>query len=217
MVLIKNDENISVSTTKNGRIYFKYDESGNRVGYPSVTTIIHYNDGRKKSSGVSPSAAIGSLTHYHILKKYTNKRLDLPTDPVWRMSPEEVHGRINRALEMWQQLNLDIKPVEVETALFNEDPRFAGRLDLLGYVDGVYTLLDLKTGLPYDDHVIQGGAYWYALGREPEQVMYVYLDSIVERNPEQKASIRVFDKDELDAGFDLFKEKYLDYIMPNVL
>ena len=106
-MLIKNDENITVKTGKNGRLYFK-----DSVAYPSVTTVIHYADGRKKSSG-SPAAAIGSLVHYHILKKYAKKPLDFPTDPVWRMSAEEVHGRINRALAMWQKLNLDFEPIEV--------------------------------------------------------------------------------------------------------
>lgn len=215
MVLIKNDEKIEVSTTKNGRFYYKFDEKGNRIAYPSVTTVIHFADGRKKSSG-SPAAAIGSLVHYHILKKYTNKKLDFPTDPVWRMSAQDVHGRINRALAMWQQLGLKIEPIEVETALVNEKLRYAGRLDLLGYVNGIFTLLDLKTGVPYNDHVIQGGAYYNALDDKPDQVMYVYLDSIVERNPKQEGSIRIFNKEELTEGYEEFKRRYVDFIMPNV-
>ena len=215
-MLIKNDENIKVSTTKNGRFYYKFDEKGNKVTYPSVTTVIHYADGRKKSSG-SPAAAIGSLTHYHILKKYAKKPLEFPTDPVWRMSAEEVHGRINRALAMWQKLNLDFEPIEVETALFNDHPiKFAGRLDLLAKMDGKLVLIDIKTGLPYDDHVIQGGAYWVALDKEPDQVMYVYLDSIIERNPKQEGSIRIFNKEELTEGYEEFKRRYVDFIMPNV-
>lgn len=224
-MLVKNDENIRVNTTpKSGRYYYKFDEKlGQEIQYPSVTTVIKFSDiseKKFKNSGTSPSAALGSLVHYKILREYAamlGKRLDPPTDPVWRLTPQEVYGRINRCLMMWKELNLDIVPIEVETALFSEDPRYAGRLDLLAYIDGVYTLLDIKTGLEYPEHIEQAGAYWHALDHEPERFMYVYLDSIIDRNPSQKAVIRIHDKNELWEGLDLFKYRYANYISPIVI
>ncbi len=212
-MLVKNNEAFKVNTTKNmGRFYIK-----DGIHYPSVTTIIHFDEKKKFKGGASPSAAIGSIVHYKILRNYAREQLDMPTDPVWRLSADEVHGRINRCLEMWQKLNLDIEPVEVETALFSDDPRYAGRLDMLCYLDGVYSLLDIKTGLSYEpDHSMQAAAYWHALDREPEQVAYIYLDSIIDRNPAQQGKVHIYDKAALLAAFDGFKCKYANYIMPKV-
>ena len=213
-MLVKNNEAFKVNTTKNmGRFYIK-----DGIKYPSVTTIIHFSDvSEKKFSGTSPAAAIGSLTHYHILKKYSKTRLEPPTDMVWRLSPAEVHGRINRCLQMWHELSLNIEPIEVECALFCDNPKFAGRLDMLANIDGILTLLDIKTGLHYDDHILQASSYWHALDRQPERVMYVYLDSIVERNPSQKATILNYYEDELLDGWEQFKNRYINYVMPTVI
>jgi len=122
---------------------------------------------------------------------------------------------------MWNELNLNISPMIVETALFNNNPLYAGTLDLLGKISCSNELLeihfrtdlfllDIKTGLPYDSHVVQAGAYWHALRRKPN-VIFVYLDSIVDRNPEQKATIKIFNKEELEEGYNTFLDYYVEF------
>jgi len=190
--------------SKKGRFYCRKVD-GEIIKYPSVTTVISQSEGSKFSG--SPSASIGSLVHFHITKKYSNKLLKMPTDRVWNIPRNEVQARINRCLTMWNNLNLNIKPITIETAVFNDDPRYAGRKDIFCRLDGDLTLIDIKTGKSYDHHVCQGGAYWNALRRRP-QVLFVYLDGILERNPEQKAVLRYFTQAELEKGYDEFLDRY---------
>jgi hypothetical protein len=71
--------------------------------------------------------------------------------------------------------------------------------------------MDLKTGLQYyDSHVAQAAAYWQALRRKPK-VMFIYLDSIIDRNPEQLPVVKIFSQEELENGYDLFMDDYIDF------
>jgi hypothetical protein len=71
--------------------------------------------------------------------------------------------------------------------------------------------MDLKTGLQYyDSHVAQAAAYWQALRRKPK-VMFIYLDSIIGRNPEQLPVVKIFSQEELENGYDLFMDDYIDF------
>ncbi len=206
-MLVKDNSKFTVKQSKCGRMYCrKFGEEF--IEYPSVTTII---SGKKSGGGSSPAMAIGTLVHYHILRRYTTKLLPKPTDHIWNTPRTEVVGRVRRCLNMWEDLNLNIKPICVETALFNHDPRYAGRLDMLAKLDGDLTLLDIKTGMSYDDHVLQAAAYWHALRRKP-QVCFVYLDSIINRNPEQKAHVRYFTISELEKGYDDFLDLYAEHV-----
>lgn len=206
-MLVKDNSKFMVKQSKHGRAYCR--KVGEEfIEYPSVTTII---SGKKSGGGSSPAMAIGTLVHYHILRRYTTKLLPKPTDHIWNTPRTEVVGRVRRCLNMWEDLNLNIKPICVETALFNHDPRYAGRLDMLAKLDGDLTLLDIKTGMSYDDHVLQAAAYWHALRRKP-QVCFVYLDSIINRNPEQKAHVRYFTISELEKGYDDFLDLYAEYM-----
>jgi hypothetical protein len=206
-MIIKNNEKFFVEQGKKGRFYCR--KVGDEViRYPSVTTVL--SSSKKKSYGSSPSMSIGTLVHYHILKRYSTHLLEKPTEHIWNTPREEVVGRVRRCLDMWENLNLNIRPVCIETALFCKEPRYAGRLDMLAYIENDLTLIDLKTGMQYDDHVIQASSYWNVLRRKP-QVCFIYLDSIINRNPEQKAVIRYFTKTELEEGYDMFLDKYSEF------
>lgn len=207
-MIIKDKSKYYRQEGKSGRFYIrKIDES---IKYPSVTTIISQSKNNKQYGGSSPSMVIGTITHYHILKRYSKNLLSLPRESIWNMTRSEVIGRIHRNIKMWNDLNLAIEPICVETALFNQDPRIAGTLDLLCRIDGVLTLVDLKTGMPYSDHPMQAAAYWHMLRRKPK-VCFVYLDSIIDRNPSQQATVRYFTTEELEAGYESFLDCYMDF------
>ena len=221
--MIIKDKNKFYVKENNGKRYYCRKIDNIEYSYPSVTTIIsNQKENKFKSrSGCSPSMAMGTITHFRILKQYSKKLLSLPRDPVWNIPRSEVYGRINRCIQMWNELNLNISPIAIETTLFNKNPNYAGTLDMLAKIGcnnnlldihfkkELY-LLDIKTGKPYDGHVVQAAGYWHALRRKPN-VIFVYLDSIIDRNPEQKATIRIFSKDELEEGYNTFLDYYVEF------
>ena len=206
IIIISNPNKFWVEESKPGRLYCRKVGS-ETIKYPSVTTVM--SAGSKHSSGCSPSASIGTIVHYHILRKFTKTPIRLPTEHIWNTTRSEVVGRVRRCLTMWEDLKLPIKPVFAETAIFNETPRYAGRMDLLCKLDGKLTLIDIKTGMHYNDHVMQAAGYWNALKRKTD-VCFVYLDGIVDRNPGQTATIRYFTEDELTEGYEKFLDKYVE-------
>lgn len=208
-ILIIKDSSKYYRINDKGRRFYCRKVGDMKIFYPSVTTIISQD--KKSSSGSSPSMSIGTVTHYHILKRYSKKLLTLPHESIWNMSKEDVFGRINRNLLMWNNLNLNIKPICVETGLFCEEPRLAGTLDLLARIDSDLTLCDIKTGKYYDSHPLQAAGYWHMLKRRP-QVCFIYLDSILERNPEQKAIVKYFTKYELEKGYEDLLDKYAEFV-----
>jgi hypothetical protein len=213
MALIIDSKNIDTVNTTAGRYYTRVF-NGERRWYPSVTTIIGYKTSQKYAGKgyCGPAAALGSITHYQILKRYTNEILPYPSDPVWGITREEAQDRTTRCLNMWDDLNLDIKPIAVEKAVVCDHPRYAGRLDMLCELDGVLTLLDIKTGASYEpEHSLQASAYVHALDWTPKQAAFVYLDAIVGRNPSGKGSLHIYSIDDLKNAFDEFKNVYLDF------
>lgn len=205
LLIVEDDTLFQVLNTSYGRYYLK-----DNIRYPSVSTIL--GGGKyKKSSGSPPAAAIGSIVHYKILKRYANKILPLPTDPVWNLSREEVLGRISRCISMWDNLELNIEPIYVETTVFSEDVLFAGRMDMVCKLDGVLTLLDIKTGAQYPSNPIQISGYFHALKEEPEQSALVYLDSIIDRNPDQEGHVIIHKKPELKEYYNKFLDYYSEF------
>lgn len=208
MIAINDSKFWTEESKEHGRLYCR-KVGTNILKYPSVTTITSV--GKKYSSGTSPSMAIGSMVHFHILKKYAKYNIKLPIDHVWNTPRSETIGRIRRCLNMWDDLNLNIKPICAESVIFWNEPMYAGRIDLLCKLDGDLTLIDIKTGQQYyDSHVVQASGYWNALRRKP-QVAFVYLDSIIDRNPSQQAKLHYFTQSELEEGYNTFLDKYVEY------
>lgn len=207
-MIIKDKSKYYRQEGKLGRFYIRHiDES---VKYPSVTTIISQSKEKKKFSG-SPSSSIGTITHYHILKKYSRNLLTLPSESIWNVPRAEIVGRIYRNIKMWNDLKLPIEPIAVETAIFSKDPYVAGTMDLLCRLAKEYTLVDIKTGKQYDSHVMQAACYWHMLRRKPK-VCFIYLDGILDRNPNQEAIIKYFTVYELEKGYEDFLDKYSEFL-----
>ena len=49
------------------------------------------------------------------------------------------------------------------------------------------------------------------LRRKPK-VCFIYLDGIIDRNPEQKAVVRYFTREELETGYEQFLDKYSEFV-----
>lgn len=82
------------------------------------------------------------------------------------------------------------KPTSAEQVVFSHEQEFAGTLDLLGYVDDVLTIVDIKTGKAiYSEAKLQVAAYWGALremGTAAQQGVVLRLPK-VETDPEFEA------------------------------
>lgn len=195
---------------KNGsRIYKKEG-----TNYPSVTSIIKHRSPFKDSKP-GPASKIGSAIHYHILKEYSDKPLVPPIEPIWGMDFETVNQRIRDSMRMWKGLNLgDFEVIGVEQPIFNDDPPFAGRIDMVCRdPDGILSVLDIKTGGEYPYYDLQMAAYSAAVGAQ--KAFLVYLDTHPERNPSQIGRIRVMEKSELDASYAEFLECYKEFVEIN--
>lgn len=172
--------------------------------YPSVTTITKQIS-KFKSGRPGPAAAIGSLAHYHILKRYkTGKPLDLPPDMVWRVDPAEVQAKIMAARKMWRDLNLNLEIKEVERLVINSDYMYAGRLDINGIDENnLVAVADIKTGAIYSpEYEMQIAAYAKCIGAEIGYI--VQLDLNADRNPDQIGKLHIID--DIDKHFDKFLE-----------
>jgi hypothetical protein len=80
----------------------------------------------------------------------------------------------------------------------------------------VRTLLDIKTGKEYKENPVQASAYVHMLKWSPRQVALVYLDADLDRNPEEIGHVKIIGKQDLEAFFDVFKDKYSNFEMPDL-
>jgi hypothetical protein len=212
-MIIRDSNFFGTKETDHGRYYYLKNDPNTL--FPSVSTVVK---GSNKSGGwCSPYAAIGSIVHWRILKCYADRQLPRPTDPIYKMAPDEARRRIEACVAMWDKLQLKIKPICVETALFSDDPRIAGRMDMFCRLDGKRTLLDIKTGKEYKENYTQTSAYVHMLKWAVDQAALVYLDADLTRNPEQLGRVKIIEKGELKEHFDVFRNKYLDFEMPEAI
>ena len=220
MPLAKKCLNFVNLDTPQGRFYWSPNNPD--IYYPSVTTIIGWKpDNKKKGGYTGPAAAIGSLTHYKCLKKFSDHPLEFPSDPIWGVSNEEATRRLTECCRMWDELLTTfykINHLKVESVIYSANPRYAGRIDDLVKFKQTkdspweLSLWDIKTGASYEPkHSMQAAAYWHALKRKPKTVKFFYLDAIVGRNPDQCGTIHTYDTYALEAAFEEFQDKYLDY------
>lgn len=118
------------------------------------------------------AAEVGTLTHLMVLRHFTGQEPDLST-----FTPEQV-AKARRAFgkfEDWLQRN-DIQDVRAELPLVSERWRYGGTVDVYGYVNGVPTLLDCKTGGALrDEHLYQVAAYHQLLREHGHPVKRIIL------------------------------------------
>jgi uncharacterized protein YneR len=111
---------------------------------------------------------------------------------------------------LWDDLGFDIHPpFSAESAWYHKDMRYAGTKDLRAKINGVNTVLDLKTSARiYDKHLVQVGAYVQmdnSWGGEQK----IEQGIVVSLNPKKpKAMVKIIEGDELDMYIEEFNERY---------
>jgi len=117
------------------------------------------------------AADVGTLAHAMIAAELGAEAPDLTP-----YSPETIDKAENAILSFYEwQKNRDIRPLLVECPLVSEEYRYGGTLDCLAVIDGIPTLLDIKTGKAiYPEMLYQLAAYRQLLlenGYEIQQAM----------------------------------------------
>lgn len=189
------------------------------ICYPSVTTIIHamieeperltqwkLNNGDWEKQ-TQRSQIIGTLVHYRILNDLAPQALELP-DILFDDIPTDALKRVELGQIMWDELALDVgHPRKVERLVVCKQYKFAGKPDLVAPINGVYTLVDLKTSKEiHETHRIQMGGYHELLDRTPEQAMLVSLHPNERGNSFMRAHTETIPRKKLDDYADKFIE-----------
>jgi len=193
-----------------------------RIGnefYPSVTTIIssvrpestQIQDWKDRNGNwrtrLGEAQSVGTIIHYRILNNLSAHTLELPQLTL-EVIPDDALMRAEIADSMWDGLGLDVGyPRRVESFVVNHEYRFAGKPDLFAPIDGVLTLVDLKTSKAiYESHKLQLGGYHYALGKAAERGMLISLNPDERTNPSLQAHFIIMSGQELDD----YSERFLD-------
>lgn len=143
----------------------KYDKTthtysiGDRI-IPNVTSIIE-RGGLGDFFNVSPSelekrSVLGRFVHLiSSLYDYDANDIEITTlAPTFR-------GYLNSWVRF--RKDLDFVPDEIETIVYSKKYNFAGRLDRVGKIDNIITLVDIKTGSDiYPSVAIQTAGYMLA-------------------------------------------------------
>lgn len=188
--------------------------------FPSVTTIIgatvpiperlanwKISSGAAGHAKMKASQITGTLIHYRILNNLAPQLLDPPN-----FSPEDLPKGTDKKVDiaelMWDTLNLDIGyPRKIEKLLYSKEHVFAGTPDLVCPINGVFTLVDLKSSKEiYESHRLQLGGYYELLGCVPEQGLLVSLHPDPYGNPHLRAHTVPITKEELED----YRSQFLD-------
>jgi hypothetical protein len=157
------------NTAKQHTVYKTLD--GKRV--PGVTTIIGvlakpaliYWANQMGLQGVDTAkytdatARVGTLAHYLVMCHMKKEEPD--AEYLKEFSKMEMDIAENSLISFyeWEQHH-EIKPIENELPLVHEELCYGGTIDVYAEVDGLLSLVDLKTGKGlYDEHSIQLAAY----------------------------------------------------------
>ena len=99
---------------------------------------------------------MGSLAHEMILAHFKGEELDLS-----RYSPVQVDLAENSLISFYEwEKRHTVEPIFCEKAIVSERLKYGGTLDLYCLLDGVYTLVDFKTGKHvYDEYFVQTSGY----------------------------------------------------------
>jgi hypothetical protein len=186
-------------TYRNGKRFYKIQDK-EYVGVTSVTSLIS----PFKNSKPGPAAHIGSLAHFHILKNYSSEPLDQPRDMIW-IPEHEVRAKIQNAIKMWKDLDLQWTFKDIETMILNHEYGYAGRTDFTGFdEEGEFFVGDIKTGAIYPDYDLQLAAYCKAVGAKRYYLVQLDLNDKEDRNPNQIGKIIRKEEEDIDKSFDEF-------------
>lgn len=106
------------------------------------------------------AAEIGTGTHA-LIEHWARQKLGYSVGPRPSVGEKSEWGFMS--FEDWAK-NHAFWPTHSERVVFSRKHKFAGTLDLVGLVDGVQTIVDIKTGKAvYSEAKLQIAAYWGAL------------------------------------------------------
>lgn len=215
-------------TENNHRLYNIQHDDGIRK-YPSVTTIFkclplsyglqRFQQMPGAAEHTARRAAIGTTCHFYLESKmshYLNDHVpeleyvnyaDYGGPETW-----EIVRNINLKIDMMVKQH-NIVPYKLEMPLWSDEHQYAGRIDFIGWVDGNFSILDLKTSKrlyneDVDKHALQLSAYKHALiEREGKEVDKLYILRVNENNmPELKEKKDMFN-DFLDVR-EFYRDMY---------
>ena len=147
-------------------------------------------------------ADIGTLAHLLVLNRHLgNEEVDLSP-----YSAEQIDKAENSLLKYYEwESKHTIEPVLIEEPMVSELHRYGGTIDCLAQVDGVLTLLDIKTGKGiYAEFGHQLAAYLWLLreyGHDPKQAMILRLG----RSEDEGFEVKEYGMKELETHWKLFK------------
>lgn len=180
-------QTVDLNTIEENGKRFYVNESGEK--YPSVTTVTSLlnNDqiklwrervGEEYATKVSTRAARrGTLFHAKCEEYLLNKGhfQETETTPVFEnLLQEGMFNSIKKVLDA-------ITPISVESALYSDQLKMAGRVDCIGYLDERLCVIDFKTSsFPKEEHhiepwLIQTTAYAMMV----EEMCQIDIDNIV--------------------------------------
>lgn len=156
--------------------------------------------GIKTTEYVDEMATIGTLAHEMIAHHLGASEPD-PSD----YTPNQVSLAENACLSYYEwEKGKEMETILVEAQLVSEDYEYGGTIDWYGLVDGLPTLVDLKTSKAlYDDHVYQLAAYRNLLWENGHTVETARLLQ-VGRSEDEGFSERVFPGPTIEPYFDVF-------------
>jgi len=142
---------------------------------------------------VSDKADIGTLAHKFITDTLQGKKTN--TDDYSKNQIERAENSVI-SFNSWIK-DHRLEPQIIEKPLVSENFQFGGTPDIYGLVDGIYTLIDLKTGKGiYDEHLIQTAGYSILLeehGHKVEKIIILNIPRAASEKflVEDKANIAV--------------------------
>lgn len=157
-------------------------------------------DGMLANKYRDDKAEIGTLAHEFI----TNTLQGIKTDTS-DYSENQIAQAENSVLKFdnWHK-DHNLEPILIEKPLVSETYGFGGTPDIYGKVDGIYTLIDLKTGKNiYDEHLVQTGGYVILLEEHGYKVEKIIILNIPRTNSEK------FNIEE-EADIEVCKEIFLN-------
>lgn len=144
------------------------NKNGERI--PSVTTVLNQWGiktqallvwaWKRGEAGVDlrekEEANVGTLAHLRIDAEIKGKDIDLSQYPPNIVSQSDV------CIDNWGRWKKAHKfqPIGSEISLVSEEHQYGGTIDIIGLIDGLLSILDIKTGKEiYEDHILQIVSY----------------------------------------------------------
>jgi hypothetical protein len=185
---------------------------------PSVTTItsqmipkhpgIYGWERKLRKAGIDPRteldrlSKIGTIVHFRILSAISLTKLETPQFPFSEYpAKSDVYAEIAQGI--WEELDLPVVNPVVEHTFLDTVNLYCGTYDLLCDINGVRTLIDIKTSkAPNDSHLLQVAAYGRYAGAE--EAMVVSVCPFIEKNPELVAHTAKLDSHKMRIKSDYF-------------